>query len=65
MTHASMKASYASGEQHSLTCWPAIMPLPADMSMHNQKLEAFARLAGTVHQLLYITTAMFSPVVLA
>ena len=67
MMHAFMKALYASGEQHSPTCWPAVMPLPADMSMYNQQLEAFARPAGThnLHQPHYITTAMFSPVVLA
>ena len=37
MTHAFMKALYASGEQHSPTCWPAVMPQPADVSRYNQR----------------------------
>jgi len=52
MMHAFMKALYASGEQHSPTCWPAVVTLPADMSMYSQELEAFARSAGphNLHQ---------------
>lgn len=41
MMHASMKALYALGEQHSPTCCPAVLTPPADMSMHSQELEGF------------------------
>lgn len=49
MMHAFTKALYASGEHHSPTCWPAVMPLPLDIpcTIRGSWLEAFARPAGT------------------